>query len=268
MIELLSENGLQALRAFVTPDTLFAFDLDGTLAPIVDNPTAAEIPETLRNGLEQLAGLATTAVITGRSRSDALPRLGFNPHYLVGNHGSEGLPGLEDQGLHLQVLIGQWLEQLHRILPPDSWSNLFVERKSSSLSLHYRHAQDRSATHQSLMAAIARLDPPPRRVGGKFVENLQPPLAPHKGDALLLLMEHSGCPKALFFGDDETDEDIFRLADARIFSVCIGTDRPTAADYHLHNQHDMAQALEQLIQLVRKIRGTGQITARSCTTCS
>ena len=37
------------------------------------------------------------AVITGRSRSDAMQHLAITPHYLIGNHGAEGLPGWESQ---------------------------------------------------------------------------------------------------------------------------------------------------------------------------
>ncbi|MCB5246772.1 MAG: trehalose-phosphatase [Candidatus Cloacimonetes bacterium] len=251
MTELLSPAGQQALRNFITPSTLFAFDLDGTLAPIVDDPTAARTPSEVRDGLRKLAQLAVTAVITGRSCSDALPRLGFQPQYLVGNHGNEGLPGSDDQASSLAELILHWQQQLQHQMSPESWGALYVEQKSSSLSLHYRHALQREEVHAQLLAAIDRLTPTPRRVGGKFVENLLPPEAPHKGDALLRLMEHSGCPNALFVGDDETDEDVFRLRDRRIFSICVGTQRPTAAAYYLHDQNAMPHALELMIALLR-----------------
>lgn len=251
MTDLLSRPGEQALRDFVTPATLLAFDLDGTLAPIVDDPTAARTPNEVRDDLRKLAELAVTAVITGRSCSDALPRLGFQPHYLVGNHGNEGLPDSVDQASSLTELILHWQQQLQRLLSPESWAALYVEQKSSSLSLHYRHAPQREAVHAQLLAAIDRLTPAPRRVGGKFVENLLPPEAPHKGDALLRLMEHSGCPNALFVGDDETDEDVFRLHDRRLFTICVGTRRPTAAAYYLQNQNAMPRALELMITLLR-----------------
>lgn len=253
MTELLSTEGVRALRDFVTPATLFAFDLDGTLAPIVDDPTAARTPDSVRNALQQLAALAVTAVITGRSCSDALPRLGFEPHYLVGNHGNEGLPGSDDQdqcSLHAELIL-HWQQQLQQLMCPDSWAALYVEPKGGSLSLHYRHAPQREAVHTQLLAAIERLEPAPRRVGGKYVENLLPPAAPHKGEALLRLMEHRACPNALFVGDDVTDEDVFRLHDRRIFTICVGTQRPTAAAYYLQDQVAMTRALELMIDLIR-----------------
>ena len=252
MTELLSPAGQQALQAFVTPSTLFAFDLDGTLAPIVDDPTAARTPAAVRDALRQLSALAVTAVITGRACNDALPRLGFEPRYLVGNHGNEGLPGNDTQGSPFAELILQWQQQLQQRMRPESWAALYVEQKGSSLSLHYRHALQREAVHAQLLAAIDRLEPVPRRVGGKFVENLLPPEAPHKGDALLQLIEHSGCTNALFVGDDVTDEDVFRLDDRRIFTICVGTQRPTAAAYYLQDQVAMTQALQLMISYLRR----------------
>jgi trehalose 6-phosphate phosphatase len=246
MIDLLSFNGLQALRSFITCDTLFAFDLDGTLAPIVANPAAVEIPETIRTEMEKLTRLAVTAIITGRSRADALSRLGFEPRYLVGNHGVEGLPGQQYDLMELQRLVHGWEEQLTSLLPPFIRSVTQCEHKGSSLSLHYRHAPDPHVVYAALCDATDQLIPAPRQVGGKSVINLIPQGIPHKGDALLQLMEHSGCHKAFFLGDDETDEDVFRLNNSRIFSACVGAERLTAARYYLEKQQDTERLLREL----------------------
>lgn len=246
MKELLSPEGLQDLHAFINRATLFAFDLDGTLAPIVAMPAAVEIPEPVSKGLQELSGLAVTAIITGRARADAVARLGFSPRYVVGNHGGEGLPGETPDQAQQQKLVEQWLRQLQALLVPAVWSVLFVEQKGASLSLHYRHAQQREAVHAALLDAIKWLDPQPRRVSGKCVENLIPVQAPHKGDALLRLMAHSGCKQALFVGDDVTDEDVFRLDSPQIFTINIGTERDTAAHYYLAEQAQMAHLLEQI----------------------
>ena len=40
------------------------------------------------------------------------------------------------------------------------------------------------------IGAMRRLEPPPRRVHGKYVENLLPPGSPDKGDALAAVMRH------------------------------------------------------------------------------
>jgi len=71
-------------------------------------------------------------------------------------------------------------------------------------------------------------------------------------NALLQMIEHSGCSTALFIGDDETDEDIFRLDDRRIFTICVGTQRPTAAAYYLQDQVAITQALQLMISYLRR----------------
>lgn len=256
MIDLLSPTGREVLQRFVSKDILFAFDLDGTLAPIVADPTAVRIPEMIQQGMDTLSKLATTAIITGRSRSDALPRLGFKPRYLIGNHGAEGLPDAADEKRLLSFQVDGWERQLADLLSQDTRSATVLERKECSLSLHYRHAPDPDAAHRSLLEAITRLQPAPRRVGGKFVENLIPQEANHKGDALLHLLEYTGCPKAFFLGDDETDEDVFRLDAPQILSVCVGTDRPTAAHFSIQKQTDTAELIQLLIDTIKTTSAT------------
>src|SRR3981189_2244921 len=87
----------EELRAAVrriarTPQLLVACDYDGTLAPIVDDPThAAPLPEAVA-AIRRLAALPRTpvAVVSGRALRDlaALSRLPSEVH-LVGSHGSE-----------------------------------------------------------------------------------------------------------------------------------------------------------------------------------
>src|SRR6185436_16727348 len=86
-----------ALRAAVgriarVPLLLVACDYDGTLAPIVEDPsTAVPLPESVA-AVRALAALpqTTVAVVSGRALRDlaALSRLPSEV-YLVGSHGSE-----------------------------------------------------------------------------------------------------------------------------------------------------------------------------------
>jgi len=48
----------------------------------------------------------------------------------------------------------QWLHQLQALLASAVWAAIFVEQKLSSLSLHYRHAQQREAVHAALLDAV------------------------------------------------------------------------------------------------------------------
>ena len=247
MTYLFSGQGREELAAFVDATTLFAFDLDGTLAPIVPDPAAIAIPDAVRQSLLQLNNLAPLAIITGRARSDALFHLGFTPRYLVGNHGAEGLPGKESSGEDFIRLCQGWKKQLQLLLPEMAGNGVYLEEKGETLSLHYRQALAPLNAQALLLGAIAQLTPAPRRVSGKFVENLVPQAAADKGVALEALMEHLPCQRAIFVGDDVTDEDVFRLKNPAVLGIRVGENPESSARYYLEGQGEIVRLLQEVI---------------------
>lgn len=249
MIYLFSDAGQPVLRNFLDDSTLFAFDLDGTLAPIVADPARIMIPKEIREQLIYLNRIAPVAIITGRARADAQKHLGFKPRFLLGNHGAEGLPGREKQEEEFCRYCREWLDQLEELMPHSSESGIVVEDKGNTISLHYRCASDRDAAVERIIEVIGQLNPVPRRVPGKYVENIVPNDAPHKGEALLQIMGHTGCSKALFVGDDATDEDVFGLEDDHVLGIRVGCDTSSLADYCLADQEEISGLLNEIICL-------------------
>lgn len=252
---LFSDVGRAELRGAIDGETLFAFDLDGTLAPIVSDPAAIMIPSGIKNGLLRLVRMAPVAVITGRARADALAHLGFPPRFLVGNHGAEGLPGAGATEREFVRLCRGWKAQLQALLPDLDRSGIFMEDKGATLSLHYRNAPDRELAQRKIVEAVSRLDPEPRRISGKFVENVVPGGALHKGEALLRIMEHLGCRRALFVGDDVTDEDVFRLRDDRIIGIRVGMSETSAARHFIHEQSEISLLLDEIMVILETHSG-------------
>ena len=255
MTYLFSPQGRVALAAFVDATTLFAFDLDGTLAPIVPDPAAIVIPEAVRRSLLQLNDLAPLAIITGRSRSDALFHLGFTPRYLVGNHGAEGLPGQESNGEDFIRLCQGWKKQLKMLLPTMASNGILLEEKGETLSLHYRQALDPLNAQALLLGAIAHLNPAPRRVSGKFVENLVPQGAADKGAALEALIKDLACARAIFAGDDVTDEDVFRRNNPAVLGIRVGENPESASHYYLQGQGEMVALLQEILANLQQAGG-------------
>ncbi|SEM01558.1 trehalose 6-phosphatase [Syntrophus gentianae] len=249
MIYLFSETGQAALRSFVDRSTLFAFDLDGTLAPIVADPARIEIPKETKEKLIDLNRMATVAIISGRSRTDARNHLGFTPRFLIGNHGAEGLPGREKQEEEFRGQCIKWQKQLERFLPLASESGILIENKGMTLSVHYRRTSNQEAAVMNILEVIGQLKPFPKRIPGKCVENLLPAEAPRKGEALLQIMRHTGCPKALFVGDDATDEDVFRLDHDSILGIRVGCEGSSLAAYCLKDQKEMSDLLGRMVSL-------------------
>jgi trehalose 6-phosphate phosphatase len=173
--------------------------------------------------LSKLSEKAMLAIISGRSMADIKTVLdGFKPRYIIGNHGIERDFESNYKFEISSALSQNWLQQLvdeHKIF---NYDGVELENKMFSLTLHYRKAKDASLAERKIKNILARLSPPPRIVTGKYVLNIVPENAPHKGLALLDLMESRHYSKAIYIGDDDTDEDVFDLEDDRIFTVRVG----------------------------------------------
>jgi trehalose 6-phosphate phosphatase len=177
MKHLSSPEGRGALRSLARTRTLFAFDFDGTLAPIVPRPHAARAAIGVQRRLAQLARSALVVVISGRGLADLRERIPAEVRHCIGNHGSEGLVEADDADAMRQI-CGAWVSQLRGYLAdPLSNAGIIIEDKGLTLSVHYRMAADRALAAQRLNALVSRLIPEPRVIGGKLVLNLLPPNA-------------------------------------------------------------------------------------------
>ena len=243
---LFTESGFRDLDRFVDKKTLFAFDLDGTLAPITTDPRTIRISENTQKGLAHLIARADVAIVTGRSRNDARSRLGIVPQFLIGNHGAEGLPGWEARERDFAEISLAWERQLRRLLPLEEISEICIENKGTTLSIHYRAAHNKRQTRVLLLQGIEKLIPRPRRIPGKCVENLLPVTAPDKGTAMRYLLDLSGSSMGLYVGDDATDEEVFRLDGDRLLTIRVGTGSRSRARYRLRKQSEVARLLEEI----------------------
>ncbi|MGE5450682.1 MAG: trehalose-phosphatase [Acidobacteriota bacterium] len=253
---LLDPESRALLQQWAKPSTLMAFDFDGTLAPIVDDPARASMTEPAWNALKALASVARVAVISGRGR-DNLSRL--VPHevsYLIGNHGCEGLPQRDPNFADKAITCADWYDKL--ISNPSLKSvtqGALIENKGLSLALHYRHCQNQALARSKLLARASELTPPPRIIRGCYVINLLPPPAVTKREALLALMADCGAERAIFVGDDFTDELVFEDAPDNWLTVRVGEVVFSQARYCIHSVQEMTSFLELLTQLLRPPAG-------------
>lgn len=249
MIPLFSPAGLRRLDQVICPGLLCVFDFDGTLSPIVAHPEQAHLPGEVLQRLMALKKHAPVAVITGRSVADIRQRLGFEPHFIAGNHGLEGVPGWEGRTQQYEESCRAWGQKLGAALADHAFFDpgIAVEDKRYSLSIHYRHAKDHRRAAEALRALFASLIPEARVIGGKYVFNLVPDDAVDKGRALEQLMRISGACAAVYAGDDVTDEDVFRLHRPDVLSVRIEASSDSAAELFLQRREEIVPLLDELI---------------------
>ena len=237
-----------AARVARVPVLLVACDYDGTLAPIVEDPTrAVPLPEAVA-ALRALASLpqTTVAVISGRALRDlaALSRLPSEVH-LVGSHGSEFDVGFVDAlGPELQQLRGELVETLSGLVRRRAGVRLEV--KPASVAVHLRGA----APEVSHLVLDAIRTGPATWPGinvteGKEVIELSV-ITTNKGLAVDALRAQLSASAVVYFGDDVTDENAFAELHGPDLSVKVGAG-PTAARHRVSGPVDAVRLLGLLL---------------------
>lgn len=258
------ENALRQLESWrsrrkVMGFLLVALDFDGTIAPIVKEPFAAQMLPSARAAIDALLqrGDTLVAFVSGRSLKDLLPRCGFSDAYYVGNH------GLEIRGPLLEMLhpdaVG-YVPALHRFGTRLRSSLAQVpavqlEDKELSLSVHYRKVED-EAEQARVVALVEAMykelnSEDIQLTYGKRVVEIRPNIAWNKGDALIFLQEqlsmrYGAKVPVVFIGDDQTDEDGFTALPDGGTVVVANEPRETAARGFVSTIEDVVQLLEGL----------------------
>jgi trehalose 6-phosphate phosphatase len=242
MRDILGRAGDAVLEDLAGSTTLVALDFDGTLAPIVSERDEAWLPDGTRSALARLCASYPTVVISGRSRADVARRLlGLPIGELIGNHGIE--PN-EDQHRFAAAT-----RELRARLSGLSHPGVEIEDKGCSLAIHYRRSRPQRDGHDAIRRAVDALPTGTRIIEGKAVVNVLPAGAPNKGDALRAHWARSGMSKAIFVGDDVTDEDVFRQRLPGLVGVRVGRSRGSAAPWFVRRQADVEVLVDRLASL-------------------
>jgi len=209
-------------------------DIDGVLAPIVDNAADASVPETTRQlmiAASRRYGLL--ACISGRRASDARAMVSIGTIAYLGAHGSELLrPGWTEA--QLDPALVQWSPRVHEFrresdTPELRRRRVRIEDKGPIIGYHWRGAID----EQDARAAIDTIAAQAQEAGfevhwGRKVMEVRPPVRIDKGLGVRTLLDERPFSAALYAGDDVTDLDAFRalrelVAEGTIeHAVCIG----------------------------------------------
>lgn len=193
-------------------------DFDGTLAPIVDRPELAALPEPTREAILRLASTpgVEVALVSGRGLEDVRSRAGLGPLLYAGNHGMEiHGPGVDQ--VHPEAAAARpSLDEIIRELRPRlaDIPGALLEDKGLTLSVHFRMvAGERVPEVERIVRVAAEARPGIRLTEGKCVLEVRPRVEWDKGRAVAFLLRHLAPPAGapvLYLGDDTTDEDAFR----------------------------------------------------------
>src|SRR3954447_2968039 len=190
-------------------------DVDGTIAPIVQDPAEAAVAEPTRELLRRLAErYALVGCLSGRRALDARRIVGLDELAYSGNHGFELLMPGEDTVRPDPSLDGHEADapQFAAALDRSELERVGIrtEDKGAIVALHWRGAENEGAA-ESLAHEIASEAEwqglVPHR--GRKVLEIRPNVAINKGIAVAALVPARPVDAALYGGDDRTDVDAF-----------------------------------------------------------
>jgi len=232
---------------------LFLFlDYDGTLTPIVSRPELALCPSEVKRYLEKLRDLSGIylAIISGRSIEDVREKVGVPGIVYVGNHGLE----IENPaGRHKKILASARKKELKRITQNLQNSlkeipGILFEDKGPILSVHYRNAHQKFFTQvpQIVEAELEQWRNRWKMASGKKVLEIRPNINFNKGKAVKEILKTFPCQQLLpiYLGDDQTDEDAFRVLKGQGISVFVGMGKLSSeADFFLKSPDEVQEFL-------------------------
>jgi trehalose 6-phosphate phosphatase len=149
-----------------------------------------------------------------------------------------------------QVCLG-WMKQVETDLAqPLKVSGIEVETKRYTLTFHYCETDESTGVQAALVLLLKRLMPTPQLICGKASVNALPPGSTRKGEATRSLMIHLRRDGLFFVGDDETDEDVFGLAEGLIMGVRVGYQAESRAPYYLKHQSEIEEVIRFLVHRI------------------
>ncbi len=255
-----STDLLRALAVAREGEIRLLLDYDGTLVPLAHLPELAAPDPALLELLErllQLDGLRID-IVSGRSRESLEAWFGHLPLTLWAEHGfwwrlDPGQPWA--CGIELQA---GWLDRIRPIL--DQFTaytpGSLIEVKTASIAWHYRNAPEvfgaRQAHELRLLLTAALSNQPFEVLEGKRVIEVRLRGA---SKAVVARSLRSRTGTMIAFGDDRTDEDLFRALPPGSITVGVG-ERPTRARFTARDFVEVRRILHALTRMRR-----GQVPA-------
>lgn len=229
-------------------------DYDGTLTPLCAHPAQALLPPAMRRAVSVCADRSDTdvTIVSGRMLGDVSSMVNHGGLTYAGNHGLEisgpDIAYFQHRDLpHYRGAVEGLAAALGEVARDGAW----VEPKGSTLTFHFRAvAPGRQAELAARVRCIIRDAGFQARDAHAAVE-ARPPLDWDKGQAVLHILRERyglGWPqrvRAVYVGDDDTDEDAFRvLADIGVTFRVGSAGTPTGATHRLDDVAGVQALLE------------------------
>ncbi|KAB1204093.1 putative trehalose-phosphate phosphatase I [Morella rubra] len=242
-------------------------DYDGTLSPIVQDPDRAFMSREMRDVVRDVARYVPTAIVTGRCRDKVYSFVRLAELYYAGSHGMDIKGPSKGQKCHKgnQAVIFQaaaeflpMIDEVYKALrnKTSSIPGAKVENNKFCLSVHFRCVDEkRWAALAEQVRLVLSSYPKLKLTQGRKVLEIRPTIKWDKGKALEFLLESLGYGNSndifpIYIGDDQTDEDAFKVLRDRGqgFGILVsGAAKETNATYSLQEPSEVKEFLRGLL---------------------
>lgn len=249
---------------------LVALDYDGTLSPIVDDPTEAYPEPRAVDGLVDLSEqVAMVAIITGRPAQLAVDLTGLADRTALDNVvvvGHYGMERWDARSGELQTAaadpgVASVRHDLPEVLASLDLSDADIEDKGLSVAVHVRRLDDADQAFEQMVEPLTRLAEGAGLVAepGRQVVELRP-TGMDKGRALSDLVREIGATVVVFVGDDLGDlaafAEVERLRREGLAGLLVCsmshevTELAERADLVVDGPHGVSALLSDLVQML------------------
>jgi trehalose 6-phosphate phosphatase len=242
-----------------------AFDIDGTLSPIVSTPAEARLYPGIAALLEEARSYAHIAIMTGRAIESGAAMINIEGITYIGTHGvewCEGLPGKHEVQINPDALPYLAQGETLLTLAEQKLANqpgILIERKRLGGSVHYRLAPQPEYARAMILDTLRE---PAKALNfylseGKRVIDIKPALTLNKGTELRNFVQRFKLAGVLFAGDDRTDLDavleIERLRQDGLQAASIAVQASDTLPALLEHADRVVQGVEGMAQLLKEI---------------
>lgn len=230
-------------------------DYDGTLAPIVDDPDSAFLPEETKSALLKITEIGIpVAIVSGRARKKIQNFINIDTLYYAGSHGFD-ICGPDGYIMPHQVagdalpMLSEAAEIIRKQLV-EKYPGSSIEDNILSKTLHYRRCSPGIVPElERKLDDILHRFPQLQKTYGKCVFEIRPKFDWDKGKAVEWLLSalamNSPDVVPIYIGDDRTDEDAFRVVIKRGVAIVVTDDSKyaTFANFRLKDPFEVRKFL-------------------------
>lgn len=254
-------NDIVKIKSLLSDKPLITIflDFDGTISPIVSTPDKAKMAPKINRLLKILSVTPRIllVIVSGRSLDDLRKKIPLKIINLAANHGLEWVINGEYNHVPLKIKYLQSLrsvklsiKKLTELLP-----DIIIEDKKLSLAIHYRLLNNHQTKifKEKFRLIIKRyIDANLLEViDGKKVFDIRPAINWTKGSFSKLIVDEITMkgikPLTICIGDDETDEDMFKMFDKGI-TIRIGKNNNSKGKYYVSKISDIIEFLQLIIE--------------------